>query len=437
MQAEIVTALGPNDPDDGDAGRLQRGMAIAALAPITKNKLGYSVPSQSGKGKYVVNVDDEPFCSCPDFELRQQPCKHIYSVEFLIQREERPDGTTVETKAVKVSYSQNWSAYNAAQTNEGDHFVVLLRQLCDLVPQPEYRFGRPKMPLSDMIFGMAQKVYSGMSTRRAMSGIRSAKAQGLLDVMPSYVTICRYMENPELKPIIQRLIEVSAQPLASVETTFAPDSSGFSSSVYDRWFSHKWGKEVKEVQWVKAHIMTGVNTQIVTAADATATAGNDSPYLVPFLNTTAQNFDVQEVVADKGYLSKGNLWAINEAGAAGYIPFKTNSVAQTPKHKKDELWAKMFHYFNFHRSDFLAHYHQRSNVETAFSMIKRKFGGAVLSKKPEAQVNETLVKILCHNIVVLIHEMYELGIEPVFRSYFTGDGEMISGTEGPGSQAYY
>ena len=95
-----MTALGPNDPDDGDAGRLQRGMAIAALAPITKNKLGYSVPSQSGKGKYVVNVDGDPFCSCPDFELRQQPCKHIYSVEFLIQREERPDGTTVETKAV-------------------------------------------------------------------------------------------------------------------------------------------------------------------------------------------------------------------------------------------------------------------------------------------------------------------------------------------------
>jgi hypothetical protein len=29
-------------------------------------------------------------------------------------------------------------------------------------------------------------------------------------------------------------------------------------------------------------------------------------------------------------------------------------------------------------------------------------------------VNETLCKILCHNLVVLIHEMYELGINPVF-----------------------
>lgn len=29
-------------------------------------------------------------------------------------------------------------------------------------------------------------------------------------------------------------------------------------------------------------------------------------------------------------------------------------------------------------------------------------------------VNESLLKLLRHNIVVLIHEMYELGIEPEF-----------------------
>ena len=77
-----TTALGPGDPDDGDMGRQQRGMAIAALVHIEKNRLGYKVPSQSGNGSYVVSVDDEPFCSCPDFEKRQQPCKHIYAVEL-------------------------------------------------------------------------------------------------------------------------------------------------------------------------------------------------------------------------------------------------------------------------------------------------------------------------------------------------------------------
>lgn len=64
QQTQTITALGPND---GEVGRQQRGMAIAAVVPIQKNRLGYQVPSQSGNGSYVVCVDDEPFCTCPSF----------------------------------------------------------------------------------------------------------------------------------------------------------------------------------------------------------------------------------------------------------------------------------------------------------------------------------------------------------------------------------
>lgn len=47
-------------------------------------------------------------------------------------------------------------------------------------------------------------------------------------------------------------------------------------------------------------------------------------------------------------------------------------------------------------------------------MIKRKFGDFLRRKTDIAMTNETLCKILAHNIVVLIHEMHELGIDPVF-----------------------
>ena len=78
------------------------------------------------------------------------------------------------------------------------------------------------------------------------------------------------------------------------------------------------------------------------------------------------------------------------------------------------MWGHMYHYFMFRREEFLAHYHKRSNVESTFSMMKRKFGDSLRSKTDTAMVNKVLCKVLCHNLVVLIHEMYELGIEPVF-----------------------
>ena len=82
---------------------------------------------------------------------------------------------------------------------------------------------------------------------------------------------------------------------------------------------------------------------------------------------------------------------------------------------KGGLWAKLFHYFNLNRDEFLSRYHQRSNVESTFSMAKAKFGDSVRSKTDIAMTNEVLAKFVCHNICCLISAMYELGISPTFQ----------------------
>lgn len=278
-RVSFLTALGPGDPDDGQAGRQQRGMAIAAVVPIEKNRLGYKVPSQSGNGSYVVNVDDEPFCTCPDFEKRQDRCKHVYAVEFTVQREAQPTESdpAPEPETVNVALGPSWTAYNLAQTNEQELFGTLLRELCAGVPQPPQGKGRPRLPLSDMLFAVGLKVYSTMSGRRAMTDFRNAEAGGLMSTCPSYTTAFRYMEDPTLTPVLKSLIEQSPLPLKAVESDFAADASGFSTSVFDRWYDHKWGKEKKQARFLKAHIMCGVNTKIVTAVEVTESNVHDSP----------------------------------------------------------------------------------------------------------------------------------------------------------------
>ncbi len=48
-------------------------------------------------------------------------------------------------------------------------------------------------------------------------------------------------------------------------------------------------------------------------------------------------------------------------------------------------------------------YHPRSNIESTFSMIKRKFGDSVRSKGDLAMKNEVLAKVLCHNLFFFVH----------------------------------
>ena len=291
-------------------------------------------------------------------------------------------------------------------------FGKLLSDLCYTIEEPPIGMGRPRMPLSDMVQAVAIKVFSTVSTERAMVDVKNAARDGQLSKKPSATSIIRYLEKPELTPLMEALIEKSALPLQGVEVDFAADSSGFATTVYDRWHDHKWGRPVRTARFVKAHITCGVQSNIVTTAKVTAGQSSDSKQLPAMVKATARNFTIREFSADKAYLSRENLRVITEAGGTPFIPFKENSVAHSGHHKKDGLWEKSFLHFQLRREDFLAHYHKRSNVETAFSMIKAKFGAFVRCKTPTAQVNEVLAKILCHNIVVLVQAMFELGIDP-------------------------
>ncbi len=398
--------------------RAERGMEIAATTVLTKTDKGYLVPSSTGKGLYLVSMSGtKPKCSCPDYLERKEPCKHVFAVEFTVKREQKADGTVTETKSVKVTYGQDWHHYNAAQINEHDHFVALLKRLCAGVPQPEQHMGRKRIPLADALFGATYKVYSTVSGRRFMSDARAAQSNGFMSVAPSFATTARTLENPALTPILKALIEQSAAPLAGVEFDFAADSTGFSTNTYGRWYDAKYGKEKTKQIWIKTHLMCGVKTNIVTAVEAIPHESSDALQLPYLLERTAKTFTVAEVSADKGYSSRANAHAIVNMGAAAYIPFQRHSTGLgTHTVRFDPLWNRLHAFYQFNRAEFLAHYGKRSNVESTMWMLKSKFGGSVRSKLPTSQVNEVLCKVLAHNIVVLIHSMYELGIFPTFET---------------------
>jgi transposase len=399
-------------------------MQIAATMPVKRDSRGWIVPSQTAPSTtyrvapmpVVVSVPDTGGlgCTCPDFQLRGKACKHVIAVEFTMRRETVTDGAVV-TEQVKVTYTQDWRAYNLGQTQEKELLLPMLADLCGTLSRPYKGRGRPCLPMSDMAYAAVTKVYSGMSARRFDTDVREAKDRGLTEVDPHFNTVLRYLRNPELTPVLRGLVTLSALPFVGVESTFAQDSTGFSTSTYARWFDHKWGKEQTKRQWVKLHAMTGTQTNIVTDANVTNLHGADSPQFIPLLRATAENFAISEVSADKAYSSKANLQAAADLGATPYVPFKGAPVIADPAPpqpwKHATAWVRMYHQFTYQRDTFLAHYHRRSNVETTFSMIKRKFGESLKSKSETGQVNEVLCKVIAHNLAVVISAIYELGLE--------------------------
>lgn len=414
--------------------REEKGLLIAATVKLQRNGDSWFVPSESGGGTnhgggYIVKPHvSDPHCSCPDHELRKLKCKHIFAVEYAIRHEDPEPPARTETVAAKKTYSQDWPAYNAAQVNEKDHFQSLLHDLCKGIGGPSQKMGRPRLSLEDMIFSAAFKVYSTVSDRRFMSDLRDAHTKGFIEKLPCYNSIFNYFDDETLTPYLQMLIEESSLPLTAIESDFAVDSSGFSTSRFYQWVDAKYTNPqlMNKREWVKVHLMCGVKTNIVTAVEITSRFAGDSPQFRSLVDTTAKNFVMQEVSADKAYLSAANLQTVVEHAAMPYIPFKSNSASewglsgkrgQDKKAKwarKSTLWRRMYHYYEYNQNRFFQQYHKRSNVESTFSMIKAKFGDGLRSRTKTAQINEALCKVLCHNLCCLIQSVFELKIEANF-----------------------
>jgi hypothetical protein len=101
----------------------------------------------------------------------------------------------------------------------------------------------------------------------------------------------------------------------------------------------------------------------------------------------------------------GAEWAVAEG--AWYIPIRIAPSPQRPLVRQQKItmydnrsvymmqrYTPGGAYFQFRKTEFLQHYHKRSNVESTFSMMKRKFGDSLRSKTDVAMINETLCKIL-------------------------------------------
>ena len=434
----------------------EQGLFIARTGEVVRlTEDSWSVSSSSGGKSFSVDLGRQT-CTCKPGMVLVEKCAHLYAVEFVLGHIAMPDecddypdelsrsenlypdydewnegrvysdntqpdegrvedaggtqDTSATTNAHRKTYPQNWPAYNKAQTSEAIDFPEILSRFVSAIPEPTQHLGRPRIPRADKTFACVFKVYHCWSTRRISGLLKTPFDMEYIGCRPHFNVIIDWMQSPELTEILLYLITVSGLSLKDIEHTFAIDGTGLSTSRFFRWRSDRYRRNMKRREFIKVHAICGVETNIVTAAAVSGWTGKDSHdtnHFVPLLERTAKYYAVEHILADKAYLSRVNAEFAEMVGAVPVIPTKINTVITDPE---NTAWGRLVER-NQDESAF-NRYFKRSNAESVYSMIERLFQKHIRTAHPVAQVNEALCKVLCHNIVVLIHERYKNGIKP-------------------------
>lgn len=319
-----------------------------------------------------------------------------------------PDEFQYQSKEIPT---QDWSAYTSAQNFHKQYLMQIMTELSTKIEiKQSGTVGRPAANIKEIFFALGLKTFTKLSSRRLHTDLVLAKELGFIEHIPHFTTLMDYLGKEELTELLEELIRLSSLPIKPIDTAFASDSSGFSTSQFGHWMDVRNGRKELRREYLKAHITVGTITNIVTSVEVTLATGADSPQFEKLITETGKHFDVKEVSADKAYSSKKNLEIVTNLGATPYIPFKSNI---TGKKGGSQVWWDSFQFFQNHPQEFFEHYHKRSNVETTFFMIKQKFGPNLVTKTFTGQKNEILLKIFCHNVVCLIHEYYENKIQEI------------------------
>ena len=174
------------------------------------------------------------------------------------------------------------------------------------------------------------------------------------------------------------------------------DATGFSTKSYVKWCDPR-PDRTKRRDWLKLHAAVTRILKVVPSMEVTDGEASDSPQLRKLLRALPLD-DVETVAADSAYLSRRNCDLIEAIGAKPYIKLKRNSTARS---HGSTAWRNMVLNWRENPEAWNKRYHVRSSAETAFSVIKRRFGYRLSSIRRDLQRKELMTKVIAYNLNIL------------------------------------
>jgi len=178
------------------------------------------------------------------------------------------------------------------------------------------------------------------------------------------------------------------------------DASGIRTDERSTWFCLRINKEVSKKDCDKLHIAICADLLLILNWRITAGKKNDCP----FFKILLKPFKILGVVfADMGYLSRANFQLCMDKKGCAFIPFKRNSIGGS---RGSSAWKFAFNLWKKCKWIYESIYHQRSKVESVFSVIKKRFGDKVNCKSAIMRRKEIALRLIAYNLRILICYQY-------------------------------
>lgn len=302
-----------------------------------------------------------------------------------------------------------------------------------LLPEHSCKFSRHDFTLAQLFACLVVREFFGLSFRRT-EALLADSPTWLADVglarAPDHNTLWRAFDALLTQHRCKRMLDLLARLFAQAKLLtlrrkpLAIDSTCYEqrhrSVHYDRRcrgiergnaqqeHPGKWGKTVNAARArrlkriPKLAVAVDSGCHLILSAKPRIGNGSDAPDFDDLLFDAWRRAAVKVAVADAGYDSEANhCIARHDMGVRSIIAIGIGRPTSRPPSGR---WRRHMAQ-RFKRKADQKHYAQRSQSETAHSMMKRNLSSALRSRTPERQKKEMMLRALVHNISLLCDEI--------------------------------
>ena len=210
-----------------------------------------------------------------------------------------------------------------------------------------------------------------------------------LNTLPEYTTLIKFAKRLP-NAIFDKLMTAFSKFIKQPEKV-AIDGTGISLDNASPHYCKRIGKKYHKRPFLKLSIIIEIELYMILQFKVRKRARHDLIDAYPLVKKLAKQYQPEVFYGDRGYDSEKLFKLVFEE--LGAYPLILQKRLDVPKHRRKGRYRKetvdVFDY---------GEYLQRNKVETAFSILKRKFGFSIRSKDVKNQKVEAMTRIIAYNI---------------------------------------